>query len=216
MKRAEAAIELSALVLCMTLSACGAGSQGIGVPKGCASTKPSPLTERQQVRGAGLLELHISSTDHRGPAPAYIKLTLRNRSNESLWVNHRMVTGPGGDVSLRATDENGAVVDQTECFAKMAPRTSADYMILPPLSEVSQIRPLNCFPFGHPGPWTVVAVYHTEESPLVPPPTGAKWFGGAATSNNLVVEVRSSAASRAQSGAPSAPSPAPPAVGAMP
>lgn len=212
MGRTDAAIQLCAWVLCATLSACGAAPQGGGMkPKACA-VEPEQhlvLTEQQQVRGAGFLELGISSSDHRGPASAYIKLTLRNLSNESLWIGYRMTTGPGGDVSLQATDKNGAVLSQTECFAKMAPRSSADYMVLLPLAEVSQVRPLDCFPFGHPGSWTVVAVYQTGESPLVPPPTGAKWFGGATTSNSLVIELEPSAVSRAHSADPSSPNAAP-------
>ncbi len=192
MKQAEAAIKIFMLALGAMLSACGAGSRSIGTQSAsCASEEQRTLTERQQVRGPGFLELELSSSDHRGPAPAYIKLTLRNGSNDLLWVNYRMATGPGGDVSLRAVDAHGGAIEQTECFGKMVPPNATDYMALAPFGEVSQIRPLSCFPLEHPGRWTVTAEYRAEQSPRAPPPTNAKWFAGVASSNSIVVNMNS-------------------------
>src|SRR5204863_4537682 len=105
---------------------------------------------RQLASEDGLIALELETSAVDGPAPAYIRLRLRNNARETLWVNSRMVTGPDGyankeiwlDAVNIATGEHRA---QKYCAGMPAPRTPEDYILLAPDGEYSVVRPLSCF-----------------------------------------------------------------------
>lgn len=164
----------------------------------CSPSPPAAMKEpssRLRANDPALLQFSIAPLNHPGPAYGYVKVTLRNVSDESLWVNYRLridsKSARGRQVWLDVADPaTGRPIEEGGCFAKGATEDDSDYMVLRPLGEYSTIRPIRCFQFPGRGPWRLVA--HYQDSRAVPPapPTGARWFNGTLTSNAIEIEVK--------------------------
>jgi hypothetical protein len=124
-----------------------------------------------------------------------IRLRLRNKGSNRLWINSSMTTcssGSGCDVTLEIINSStGKTLASDLCRAFEMP---PDYTALPPEGEIATTAGLKCFDFSGSGPWRITARYQDRNArradlvAKVPvPPLGAEWFAGSVHSNSIEI-----------------------------
>ncbi len=147
------------------------------------------------VRNPLLVQFRIASEVRPGPAATYLRMTLRNDTDELVWVNYRLKIGlqasDNREVWLDVTDPaTGQAVPQGSCPARESIPELTDYVLLSPGSEYSTVQPLMCYRFDGSGPYRIVAHYKDQQSRPPKPPWAAKLFSAQLTSNTIEITVK--------------------------
>jgi hypothetical protein len=145
------------------------------------------LSPRERITDPAVMEFTIAAVeDDQNPV---LRLTLRNTSIRTLWVNYRLALGlkeeRWREVWLDAVHvATGETWDRTCITSRPAPE-AFDYVVLTSGSEFSQLRSLRCYTYPNTGPWRITAHYRDPSVNPPSPPSSIPWFAGALTSNTI-------------------------------
>jgi hypothetical protein len=148
---------------------------------------------RAQVSDTSLLQLAIAPATATGEAQDHVRVTIRNVSDQHLWLNYALRSGPKSmtefQIWFEATSAAGQTREEEHCAYHLAPPDPNTYFPLAPAAEYSVLRSVACFAFPDKGPWRLTAHYKDRNESLLPPPEHARWFSGEIVSNTIEVEV---------------------------
>jgi hypothetical protein len=184
--------------LCLAVAfGCAASPRPPETPSCEDARKPvarSRVGEREQVTDANLLQLAIAPATDSGEAQDHVRVTIRNVSDQYLWLSYALRSGPKSmsefQIWFEAISATGQTREEEHCAYRLAPPDPDAYFPLAPGAEYSVLRSVACFAFPDKGPWRLTAHYKDRGDTLLPPPEYARWFSGEIVSNTIEVEVQ--------------------------
>ncbi len=125
--------------------------------------------------------LSLSLTPVKGNGAMALRWTVRNISDESIWLNARFLVLPKdsivGDAWLEIIDAAGRVIPPNDCRVRAGRPDLSDYVRLRPDSEVSVVSSMGCFSIPA-GKLTIVGHLHDKNTITRGFPSDALWFVG--------------------------------------
>jgi hypothetical protein len=160
----------------------------------CDRSSDKPAVAPATADDPKLLQLVIAAAEPWPATQGAIKVTIRNVSDDWLWVTYGFGVGPkerGSKFWLEVYDaKTGQSHDGWFCFSGRTASGPPLYMDLSPRGEFSLTRRLDCLGLPHRGPWRIIAHFRDNNRAPPPPPEMSSWFVGELVSNVLEMEVK--------------------------
>src|SRR6187399_3035970 len=122
-----------------------------------ASPKPAapPVTTSVWVDRAEMVELAIGPIEPGPGWRTYVRVRIRNVSQEWLWLSYALGGQPGSDLWFDVVNTQNAKAAPWSCADRTELRGDAPYLMLSPGSEYATSVNIDCYAVSDRGPWRV-------------------------------------------------------------